>query len=116
VRQLPSPLAAKEETEATRRPSSDGGEGARRLVTIVWAAACELLYPSGSEDSKAAHGTGFPPPVPRATPRSVYDTVLEMLGAGSASPQLLQFMNTMTVKVEPAAPTRSSPETIARNL
>jgi len=53
----PTPVAATEATEATSATSTDGGESERRFFTTGLAAACVLRYPSGTEASKAAHGT-----------------------------------------------------------
>ena len=92
------------------------GEGARSFDTIGWVAACALLYPTGTGAANAAVGTGLLPPVPRATPLRVQNPVVYVPGTGRASSLFLQRMNTMKFKVEPMAPTLSSPEAIAKNL
>ncbi|OSX77450.1 hypothetical protein BU14_0148s0026 [Porphyra umbilicalis] len=92
------------------------GEGARSFDTIGWVAACALLYPTSTGAANAAVGTGLLPPVPRATPLRVQNPVVYVPGTGRASSLFLQRMNTMKFKVEPMAPTLSSPEAIAKNL
>jgi len=54
--------------------------------------------------------------VPSETPIPEHDPVLDIPVAGSASALFLQMVNKMNVKVEPAAPTRSSPEDISSDL
>jgi len=67
--QRQAPAAA---AETTSKTSHDVGDVARPFLTIGWAEACSLLYPSGTgvgtRVAGAALGTGLPPPVPAATP------------------------------------------------
>ena len=67
--QRQAPAAA---AETTTKTSYDVGDIARPFLTIGWAEACSLLYPSGTGVrtgvAAAALGTGLLPPVPAATP------------------------------------------------
>jgi len=67
--QRQAPAAA---AETTSKTSYDVGDIARPFLTIGWAEACSLLYPSGTGVltgvAGEALGTGFLPPVPTATP------------------------------------------------
>jgi len=67
--QRQAPAAA---AETTSKTSYDVAGIARPFLTIGWAEACSLLYPSGTGVrtgvAGAALGTGLLPPVPTATP------------------------------------------------